>query len=189
MDQPQVGGAPPAHPRRSGFLAGMVAGVVGAGVVAGLILAGLNMAGAQTNSPSATPSSNSGSPPSGFPGPWFGHGQFGFGFGALHGQFTTTAPGGGYQTLATQYGQVTAVSSSSITIRSEDGFTSTYSVDDNTLVNAGNNGIADVKNGDTVRVAAVVNNGKAHAVQIIDETQVQRSTGRWLPPLPGAPST
>ena len=110
--------------------------------------------------------------------------------GALHGEFTMPAPGGGYQTLAAQTGQVTSVSTSSIALKSEDGFVRTYSVDDNTLVTAGNNGISDVKTGDAVHVLAVVSGGKARAVDIVDATTVQQSRGRWAPfprDWPGSP--
>src|SRR5437773_12307998 len=69
------------------------------GLVIGVILAGLNVAGAQT-SPSPSPSAGSQAPAL----PRFGHfghgfGHFGRGFGAIHGEFTITAPGGGYETL------------------------------------------------------------------------------------------
>ena len=100
------------------------------------------------------------------------------------------APGGGYQTLAVQTGQVTSVSTSSIALKSEDAFVRTYSVDDNTLVTAGNNGISDVKIGDAVHVVALVSGGKARAVDIVDATTVQQSRGRWAPfprDWPGSP--
>ena len=102
----------------------------------------------------------------------------------IHGEHVTAAPGGGYQTIATQNGEVTDVNDSSIAVKSEDGFTRTYSVDDNTLVNAGNQGIADVKKGDQVHVKAIVKDGKAAAVQVNDGTQVGRIRDRWMPPRP-----
>ena len=74
-----------------------------------------------------------------------------------------------FQTIFVQRGTVQSVSGSSITVKSEDGYTHTYSVDNNTLVAAGNNGIADVANGDTVRVLAVGNAAK----EIVDATKVQ----------------
>ena len=169
-------------------------GAVGAvlfagGLVIGVILAGLNVAGAQT---SASPSPSAGSHAPAFPR--FGHfghgfGHFGLGFGAIHGEFTVTAPGGGYETLATQRGTVTAVSSSSITLKSADGFTRSYAIGANTLVVAGNNGIADVKSGDTVRILAVVNGGTANAVDLVDATRVQQLRGRWLPAFPSQSPT
>ena len=105
----------------------------------------------------------------------------------MHGEFTTRAPGGGFQTLATQVGDVTSVSASSIEVKSEDGFTRTYTVDDNTVVTAGDNGVADVKTGDTARIVALVNGGKANAVAVLDATRVRQSTERWRP-APRAPS-
>jgi hypothetical protein len=160
------------------------AAVFATGLVVGMIVSGITGAGAQTASTSPS-SSASNLPVKGIGHGWFGHD--GFGFGAIHGQFTTQAPGGGYQTLATQTGTVSSVSSSSITVKSVDGYTATYVVDDNTLVNAGNDGIADVKSGDTVRIVAVVSGGKTSAVEVLDGTNVQKLRGRWAPAFPDAP--
>jgi len=102
----------------------------------------------------------------------------------IHGEYVTKAPAGGYQTIATQVGEVTDVSGSSLAVKSEDGFTRTYSVDDNTLVNAGNQGIGDVKKGDQVHVRAVVKDDKAAAVEVSDVTQVGQLHDRWMPPRP-----
>jgi hypothetical protein len=166
--------------------------LVAVGVAVGFILAGLGVAAAQTSSSTTTPEPGSSStvpnaeapaPGPGFKGHGFRHG-FGLGLGALHGEFTTPAPGGGYQTLATQAGQVTSVDASSIAVKSEDGFTRTYSVDDNTIVTAGNNGIADVKSGDDVHVIGVVEDGKARAVEVIDITNVKTLGEKWRPPRP-----
>ncbi len=55
---------------------------------------------------------------------------------------------------------MTAVSSSSITVKSDDGYSKTYVVDDNTLVNAGSQGISDVRTGNEVRIMALVKDGK-----------------------------
>jgi hypothetical protein len=104
------------------------------------------------------------------------------GMGGIHGEMTTRAPGGGYQVLASQVGEVKDVTATSITVQSEDGFKRTYVVDDGTIVKAGNNGIADVKSGDTVRVIAVVKDGTATAKQVGDVTKVRESRGTWAPP-------
>ncbi len=155
------------------------------GLLAGIIVASVTGAGAASSTPSSSAGSN-------LPRKMIGHGFFGhdgFGFGAIHGQFTIAAPNGGYETLDTQLGTVSAVSSSSITVKSADGFTATYAVDANTLVNAGRDGIADVRSGDTVRVVAVVSGGATDAVEIVDGTNVQNLRGRWAPafPFPDAP--
>jgi len=163
-------------------------GLVAAGLVAGVAVASLDVATAQTPTPtpSAAPDQRPGPGKLGrMGGP--GHGPRGRA-GALHGEFTTNAPGGGYQVLAVQRGEVTAVSASSITVKSEDGFTKTYAVDDDTLVNAGNDGIADVKTGDQVHVTAVVKDGAASAVQVMDGTNVRELRGRWRPVRPRPPA-
>jgi hypothetical protein len=171
------------------------AGLVGAGLVAGLVLAGLNVATAQTT-PAPTPSASAGGVrPDGTqagPGP-HRHGPRGLrgpkGMGrALHGEFTTRKPGGGYQVMATQVGDVTAVSATSVTVKSEDGYSRTYAVTEKTLVNAGNDGIADVLKGHTVHVLAVVAGGTASAVDVLDVTAVKDLRGQWRPRQP-RPST
>jgi len=120
------------------------------GVAVAALLGGAGAALAATNSPgpSAPPSAAAATPapsptPSGQrPGPGFRHfgGGFGFGFGglfgALHGQLVVAKPGGGYQTVDVQTGQVTAVSTTSITLKSADGFTKSYVVTSSTLVDA-----------------------------------------------------
>ena len=115
-------------------------------------------------------------------GKFFGFGGFGgFGhFGGLHGEFTIRKPdGSGFQTVATQTGEVTAVSPSSITVKSEDGFSRTYSVDENTVVGAGRDGIGTVKTGDTVRVMGVVEGGTARAGAIMDSTSLGKIGEHW----------
>ncbi|HEU5449715.1 MAG TPA: hypothetical protein VFW57_11940 [Acidimicrobiia bacterium] len=115
-------------------------------------------------------------------GKFFGLGGFGHlgRGGPLHGEFTVRKPdGSGFQTLAVQTGEVTAVSSSSITVKSEDGFSRTYSVDENTVVGAGRDGIGTVKTGDTVRVAGVVEGGQAKAAAILDKTSLGKIGEHW----------
>ncbi|MDQ1712803.1 MAG: hypothetical protein QOE45_2253, partial [Frankiaceae bacterium] len=90
------------------------------------------------------------------------------------------------QTMAFQSGEATAVSATSVTVKSEDGFSRTYVVDDNTLVNAGNDGIADVKTGDKVNVVAIVNGSTANAVHVVDATSVGKLRQQWRPGRPKA---
>jgi hypothetical protein len=182
MDQLQEASGSPTGDRPRRLHAGVV-GIVAAALLVAIILVGLGIAGAQT--PSPTPSPETKTPKAlrlkGPGGGWFGRG-------VLHGEFVTAAPGGGYQTLAAQTGEVTSVSASSIAVRSEDGFARTYGVDDNTLVNAGNNGISDVKTGDQVRILAVVEGDSRRAVEIIDSTTVQELRGKWRPSRAETPS-
>ncbi|HEX7165825.1 MAG TPA: hypothetical protein VF230_02480 [Acidimicrobiales bacterium] len=177
------------------------AGLVAAGAAMGLTLAGLGVSAAQTDDaptptdpPASAPAAPEGAPeemrPPGGPGPGGrggGGGRQGVGRGALHGEFVTNAPDGGYQTVATQKGEVTSVNAASITVESEDGFSRTYSVNDDTLVNAGNDGIADVQVGDDVGVKAIVTGGNAAAVDVRDGTQIKALREKWSP-RPGAPA-
>lgn len=45
---------------------------------------------------------------------------------SLHGEFVTSNPAGGFQTVIVQTGTITAVTAQSITARSADGFTQSY---------------------------------------------------------------
>lgn len=172
-------------------------GLVAAGAAAGLTLAGLGVAAGQTDTTTPPTAPAVPAPAPGAPAPFPGHGpghemggrHMGLGMGmGIHGEFTTRGPNGGWQTIATQRGEVTAVSATSLTVKSEDGFSRTYAVDDNTMVGAGNEGIADVKEGDQVGVTALVVDGKASAVQIHDVTQAEQLHQRWAPAPPPRPA-
>jgi hypothetical protein len=151
-------------------------GIFIAGLLVGMVVAGFRIAGAQT--PSASP--KAGAPYKEFRH-GFGHRGFGHGLGGvLHGEFTAPKPGGGFQTVDVQRGEVTSVSGSSITVKSDDGFTKTYTVDNNTLVNAGNNGIADVAKGDTVQIVAIKSGSTVHAVDVADLTKIKDLRGKYF---------
>ncbi len=161
-------------------LAGTAAAVVATTVAGGVAWA--SSSADPTPSPSASPSTPSTTPdkpsePGKGGGP--GHrGQFGLG-GALHGEFVVKKDDGTYQTVATQRGEVTAVSKDSITVKSEDGFSRTYAITEDTLVNAARDGIDDVKTGNTVTVSAVVADGKATASSINDGTVREAAGEKW----------
>jgi hypothetical protein len=169
-----------------------------AALAGGLVLGGFGIAAAQTDTTSppttATPNSNNTAPQppaggkfgprmhGGMRGPG---GPGGFGMmgapGAIHGQLTVPDRNGGYRTMVIQRGTVTDVSSTSVTVESDDNFTQTYKVDDNTLVNAGNEGIGDVKKGDKVNVQAFMEGDTAHAAHVMDETGVGAIRDHWKP--------
>ncbi|HXZ64079.1 MAG TPA: hypothetical protein VEH05_05055 [Streptosporangiaceae bacterium] len=141
-------------------------------------------------SPAPSPSTSPG-----YSGRHGGFGRFGgffggFGLGGLggviHGQVTEPKSGGGYQTVDVQRGTVSAVSSSSITVQSADGYTATYAVIGSTEVNAQAAGIGTVKDGDTVELTATVSGGTATAASIIDLTSIQSSRGSFN--FPAGPS-
>jgi hypothetical protein len=106
------------------------------------------------------------------------HGMLGLG-GALHGEFVVEKDGGGYQTMATQRGEVTAVSKESLTVKSEDGYSRTYTLTEDTLVNAARDGIDNVKTGNTVMVTAVVEGDKATASSVSDGTVRGAAREKW----------
>jgi hypothetical protein len=124
----------------------------------------------------------------GGPGGKLGHG--GGPMGAIHGEFVTPDGSSGYRTVDVQTGEATEVSSDSITVKSDDGFSKTYSVDQNTVVNSGRDGIGTVKKGDTVRVDAVVSGGKPAARNIMDVTTLGKIRQHWNPggPQDGGPA-
>ncbi|HZX04200.1 hypothetical protein, partial [Kribbella sp.] len=138
-------------------LIGTVAAVVVTTAAGGVAWAANNANPTPSASPSASTSAqpNQNQKPGGPPVRGGFRGEFGMGR-ALHGEFVVQKNGGGYQTVDVQRGQVTAVSNSSLTVKSADGFTKTYTVTSNTMVNAARNGIGDVKTGNTVNVAAEV---------------------------------
>ncbi|MGI5270281.1 hypothetical protein ACQEUU_14100 [Nonomuraea sp. CA-218870] len=90
------------------------------------------------------------------------------GFG-LHGEFVVPGEDGTYLTLATQYGEVTAVGQDSVTVKSEDGYTRDYAVNADTRINRDAK-IDALKAGQKVGVRATVEGGTATAVAIRDLT-------------------
>jgi hypothetical protein len=117
-----------------------------------------------TASPSATPSERT-------PGQDRGWGRkLGFGGPALHGEFVVPDGEGTYVTVATQYGDVTAVGQDSVTVKSEDGYTKEYAVNADTRINRGGDGVDTLKTGQKVTVMAKVDGGTATAVRIRDTT-------------------
>jgi hypothetical protein len=142
-------------------------------------------------SPAAPTPSFRGHGPGGFGrfGGFGGLGRGGLG-GVVHGQVTERTSSGGYQTVDVQTGTVTAVSSSSITVKSADGYSATYVVVGSTEVNAQAAGISTVKVGDTVDLTATVSGRMATAASIIDVTSIRSSRGSFNVPAgpPAAPA-
>ena len=92
------------------------------------------------------------------------------GRGALHGEFVVPDGSGGFRTMVVQRGEVTAVSKTEITVVSEDKFSTTYAVTEDTLVNAARDGITTIKKGAKVNVAATKVGDKATALHIGDQS-------------------
>lgn len=93
--------------------------------------------------------------------------------GGLHGEFVGRDGSGGFQTYLTQSGEVTAVGAGSVTVKSEDGYTHTYAVSATSVVDAGRDGIGDVKVGDTVHLMASRSGGEDTVVHLADLTRLK----------------
>lgn len=120
-------------------------------------------------------------------GPGSQHGQHGAGGGpgpadvgatSLHGEFVVPDGAGGYTTELTQTGTVTAISPTSITVRSEDGYSQTYVIPST----AGNAGAPFAMNDEVV--VRATRNGQTATVTNIGNPQQDAPLG---PGGPGAP--
>lgn len=110
--------------------------------------------------------------PPGFIGGLGGLGGIGgvVGFGVLHAELVVETADGTYETFATQRGTVDEVSEDSLTVTSEDGYSRTYVIEADSLVNSTRGGIADVEVGDEVVVTAEVDGDTATARRVVDTT-------------------
>jgi hypothetical protein len=111
--------------------------------------------------------------------------------GAIHGELTVPKSGGGYETLDEQSGTATAVSATSITVKSADGYSLTYTVTSKTLVDAQAAGIGSVKKGDSVFVIATVSGSTPTAADIYDLTAVKAGRASFtfrVPAMPAMPA-
>lgn len=97
----------------------------------------------------------------------------------LHGEGVVKNPDGTFQTVLEQRGTVESVSDTSITVKSEDGYSQAYTVngdtkilqvpmsDDGRRLQPTGGTIADIATGDTVRIAGVKDGDKATAKRIV----------------------
>jgi hypothetical protein len=137
----QVWGAPQPSPRRWG-LRETAAAIVVAAIIAALGGAAVYAATASSSHSFGAPHQafgpGGGTPggPGGQQGAIGASGPAAMGAMSLHGEFVVPDGAGGYTTEVTQTGTVTAMSATSITVRSEDGYSQTYVIP-NTAGNAG----------------------------------------------------
>jgi hypothetical protein len=126
-----VWGAPEPEPRRWGMRETATAVGVAA-VIAGLGGAAIYAATGSDSPPIGAPhhAAGPGTMPGGPPGIG-AHGPGTDSTSSLHGEFVMPDGSGGYTTVLTQTGTVTAISSPSITVRSDDGYTQAYVVPSN----------------------------------------------------------
>jgi hypothetical protein len=93
--------------------------------------------------------------------------------GALHGEFVIKNKDGKFVTMLSQRGEVTAVDSDSITLKSEDGFTKTYTINGDTRIRSDREKakIGDVKVGANAAVVAEKSGDGGTAKIVIARTQ------------------
>ena len=112
-------------------------------------------------------------------------GPGGFGGQVVHAEYTVK-DGTTYKTYAEQVGQVVTVSKTSITVKSDDGFTQTYTVQSSTVVDSQADGIGAVAGTDTVRIEALVAGTTQTATNIVDTTKIGSSRKGFGYPTPAA---
>ncbi|MET7397950.1 hypothetical protein ABZS66_31120 [Dactylosporangium sp. NPDC005572] len=171
---PETPAAPPSGGRVSKLKLGIVAAVSGVIVIGGGV-AVANAAGAGTGTLQQGPGGGHGygGGQGGFPGggqPGRGGMERGGLMGALHGDFVVKDSTGKYVTHRLQTGTVTAVSDTSITVKSEDGYSTTFVVNGSTKVGNGSGKIGDVKTGSTVTVVGTVDGTTVTATTIADSS-------------------
>jgi len=83
----------------------------------------------------------------------------------LHSESVVKKADGTFQTILEQRGTAEAVSGTSITVKSEDGYSQTYAVSADTKVRPS---ITDIATGDTVRISGVKNGDQATAERIVE---------------------
>jgi hypothetical protein len=174
------------HPSKIAVTVGLSAflGLAGAGVA--FAVSGGSPA---TGSSSSTSTSLPAKGPHGRPGGPLG--SMGIGGGVVHGRYTVKS-GAGYKTIDVQVGSVSAVTPTSVTVVSSDGFSATYVVQASTVVDSQAGGISSVAKTDQVRIEGLVSGNNTTATSIIDITKIGASRkGFGLPeggPMgPGGP--
>jgi hypothetical protein len=83
---------------------------------------------------------------------------------ALHGEYVVSDGNGNYTTEILQNGEVTAVSDTSITAKSEDGYTKTYTIDSDTTSD-----LSSIATGDDVTITAIVSGDTATVETVVEE--------------------
>jgi hypothetical protein len=173
-------GAQQPKPKRSAkkiAIAAVVAlGIAGAG--AGVVYA----ASGSTDNTTQGPGGQGGGPggQSGQGGPGGGAGLMD----ALHGEYVVSDGNGNYTTELLQNGDVTAISDSSVTVKSDDGYTHTYTIDSDTVVGNGSAELSSIATGDEVTVIAT-ESGDTATVDTISEAGATGQSGQMGQAPPG----
>ncbi|HYQ63056.1 hypothetical protein [Actinophytocola sp.] len=144
-------------PRKITLAVAIAVGIAGAGAVA------VYAASGSASSSTAQQGPGGGTGGGGGPG-----GAGGVMSQALHGEYIVSDGNGGYTTDVMQNGEVTAVSDSSITAKSDDGYTRTYTIDSDTVVGNGSTDLSSIATGDDVMIVASVSGDTATAESLAE---------------------
>ncbi|GLZ37356.1 hypothetical protein [Actinokineospora sp. NBRC 105648] len=170
--QPGAWGAPAAERPQARWswkkTAATTAVAVGIATAGGFAVYAASGATADTTNGRGGPGMGGG--PGGMGGPGGGAGGL---QGALHGEFVVSDGNGGYANRVMQTGEVTALSDTSITAKSTDGYTKTYTIDADTVKSS-------IQTGDTVTVIATPSGDTATA-----DSVSERGTGGQGGAAPG----
>ena len=174
-----LSGGPATSRRRLAWRVALATGAIGA-----VSFAALGLASAATSTPAPTPAASAAAdqdddwrgPWAGRrgPGPWGGGpwgGPIDFTKG-MHGEVVIAKDGGGTQAVLIQKGAVSRVSATSVTVKSDDGFTKTYAVNADTKVNGGRDNISSVEKDERVLVTAPQTGAALTAQSLIDLTDL-----------------
>ncbi|MBE1502279.1 hypothetical protein H4696_009379 [Amycolatopsis lexingtonensis] len=166
------GAAPaPGTPPRASWSPGKK---IAAGAVAAVIVAGGGAAVWAASSSASTDTATGPGGMNGGPGSMMGGPGGGLGS-ALHGEYVSSDGNGGYVTKIMQTGEVTELSATSLTAKSDDGFSKTY-----TITSAQATGLA---TGDTITVVATESGDTATATSVTEgQTGAQPGGGQGTPP-------
>jgi hypothetical protein len=152
--------------------AGVVAGAAGGGVISQL---GVATASSRSSSPSPSPSPAGPGhhlmrPGGGPDGPMGLLGGIAGGNKVLHGEATVEKPGGGTTVVRFQNGVISAIDGSTMTVKSTDGFTSTYTVNSTSriMLNGSDGTLSKLAKSDKVRVLAMQSGSSNVAKMILD---------------------
>lgn len=108
----------------------------------------------------------------------------------LHGEATVQAPDGTTKVVVSQTGDITDIGGSTITVKSTDGFESTYTIDKNTRIslNGADGALSSLKKGDTVRVFGTRSGSTIHAAAVMDGLPAGMPPFHPRPPVHPSPS-
>jgi hypothetical protein len=156
-------------PKKVVLAAAIAVGIAGAGTVAVYAASGSD----SSSSAQQGPGGMGGGPGGGSGGP----GGAGMMSQALHGEYVVSDGNGGYTTELLQNGEVTAVSDTSVTAKSDDGYTKTYTIDSDTVVGNGSADLSSIETGDDVTIVASVSGDTATAESLAEAGTGQLGQG------------